>query len=224
MWFLSSYDFNIRESLVWHQGSPVSIRVVKGIVASLSSRGRGIRAQDALKGESRGLSRVVTGNPVFPGLVTVTSGSFSGCLLEVWNTVELGGALGTPLGLVQWTRASSRVEAGTSGFLTISDFDCRVSVELEQDSQASSCVEEWNSACLSSCSRGDGPLVELYLEPANLSGLCNWGVSASSCCDFIHRVTFKEVSGNRVLIKSARGNWCLSECDMSHEATSRISS
>ena len=142
MWFLSSYDFNIREPLVWHQGSPVSIRVSKGIVASLSSRSRGIRAQDALKGESRGLSRVVTGNPVFPGLVTVTSGSFSGCLLEVWNTVELGGALGTPLGLVQCMRASSRVEAGTSGFLTISDFDCRVSVELEQESQASSCVEE----------------------------------------------------------------------------------
>ena len=138
--------------------------------------------------------------------------------------MELGGALGTPLGLVQWTRASSRVEVGTSGFLTISDFDCRVSVELEQESQASSCVEEWNSLCLSSCSRGDGPLVELYLEPANFPGLCNWGVSASSCCDFIHKVTFKEVSGNRVLIKSGWGNWCLSECDMSHEATSRISS
>ena len=181
MWFLSSYDFNIRESLVWHQGSPVSIRVVKGIVASLSSRGRGIRAQDALKGESRGLSRVVTGNPVFPGLVTVTSGSFSGCLLEVWNTVE-----------------------------------------LEQDSQASSCVEEWNSACLSSCSRGDGPLVELYLEPANLSGLCNWGVSASSCCDFIHRVTFKKLSGHRFLIKSGQGNRCLLECGRNHEAASRI--
>ena len=224
VWFLSSNDFNIRKPLLWHHGSPVSIRVAKGIAALLSSHGRGIRAQDALKGESRGLSRVLAGNPVFPGLVTVTSGSFSGCLLEVWNTVELGGALGTPLGLVQWTRASSRVEVGTSGFLTISDFDCRVSVELEQESQASSCVEEWNSLCLSSCSRGDGPLVELYLEPANFPGLCNWGVSASSCCDFIHKVTFKEVSGNRVLIKSGWGNWCLSECDMSHEATSRISS
>ena len=55
-------------------------------------------------------------------------------------------------------RASSRVEAGTSGFLSISDFDCRASAELEQESQASSCVEEWNSACLWSCSRGDMPL------------------------------------------------------------------
>ena len=45
-------------------------------------------------------------------------------------------------------RASSPVEAGTSGFLFISDFDLRVSAELEQESQASSYVEEWNSTCL----------------------------------------------------------------------------
>ena len=31
-----------------------------------------------------------------------------------------------------------------------------------QESQASSCVEEWNSACLSSCSWDDRPLVELW--------------------------------------------------------------
>ena len=59
---------------------------------------------------------------------------------------------------------------GTPGFLSISDFDRRVSVQLEQESQASSCVEEWNSACLSSCSRGDRLLVELYLESAVFSG------------------------------------------------------
>ena len=58
----------------------------------LSSHGTGIRPQDALKGESRGLSRVVAGNPGFPLLVTVTSGSFSGFIWEVRNTVELGGA------------------------------------------------------------------------------------------------------------------------------------
>ena len=37
-------------------------------------------------------------------------------------------------------------------------------------------VEAWNSACCSSCSRGDRPLVELYLEPAGFSGRCT-GVS-----------------------------------------------
>ena len=78
--------------------------------------------------------------------------------------------------MAQWRRASFRVEAGTSGYLFISDFDHRISAALEQQSQASSCVEEWNSACLLSCSRGDRPLVKLYLEPSSFSGLCN-GVS-----------------------------------------------
>ena len=88
-------------------------------------------------------------------------------------------------------RTSSRVEAGTSGFLSISDFGRRVSAQFEQESQASSCVEEWNSACLSSCSWGDRPLVELYLEPVTFSRRCNQGVSAPSCCDFFLKVTFK---------------------------------
>ena len=38
-------------------------------------------------------------------------------------------------------RASSRDKVGTSVFLSISDLDCRVSAELEQESQASSCDE-----------------------------------------------------------------------------------
>jgi len=36
---------------------------------------------------------------------------------------------------------------------------------LGQESQAFSCVEAWNSACLSRCPRGERPLVELYFEP-----------------------------------------------------------
>ena len=39
----------------------------------------GIRPQYALKKDSRGLSRVAAGNPVFPQLVPVTSGRFSWC-------------------------------------------------------------------------------------------------------------------------------------------------
>ena len=142
-------------------GCSVSIRVARGTAALLSNHGRGIGPKDVLKLESRALSRVAAGNPGLPQLVTVTSESFSGCLWEVRNTLSCEGPLGIPLGLVQWKRASSRVEAGTSGFLSISDSDPRVSAELEQESQASSCVEEWNSACLLSCSRGDRPLVEL---------------------------------------------------------------
>ena len=78
--------------------------------------------------------------------------------------------------MVQWKRASSPVEAGTSGFLSISDSDRRVPAELGQESQSPSWVEAWNSACLSRCSQGDRPLVYLDLEPAGFSGRCT-GVS-----------------------------------------------
>ena len=97
------------------------------------------------------------------------------------------------------SRASSRVEAGTSGFLSISDINLGVSVEFEQGSQASSCVEAWNSACLSSCEWGVRPLVELDLEPAAFSGGCNRGVSALSCCDSILMVPFELVQGHQAL-------------------------
>ena len=73
---------------MWLQGSPVSIKVARGSAALFLSHGRGIGTQDALKGESRGLSRVVAGNPAFPRLVTVTSGSCSGCLWEIRNTMD----------------------------------------------------------------------------------------------------------------------------------------
>ena len=54
--------------------------------------------------------------------------------------MELGGPSRHSPGLVQWKRASSRVEAGISGFLSISDSDRRVPTELGQQSKASSCL------------------------------------------------------------------------------------
>ena len=75
--FLSSYNGELRELLLWPQGSPVSIRVVSGRVALLSIHCRGIGPKDALKWELQGLSQVAAGNPGFPRLLTVTSGSFS---------------------------------------------------------------------------------------------------------------------------------------------------
>ena len=96
---------------------------------------------------------------------------------EKSGKLELGGApLGSPRCLVHGKRASSPVEAGTSGFLSISDSDHRVPADLGQESQASSWVEAWYSNCLWRCSRGDRPLVELYLNPAGFSGRCT-GVS-----------------------------------------------
>ena len=52
--------------------------------------------------------------------------------------MEVAGPLGTPLGLAQRKRASPRVEAGTSGFLSVSDSDIRVPAELGQERQATS--------------------------------------------------------------------------------------
>ena len=54
----------------------------------------------------------------------------------------MAGPLGTPVVLVLWKRASSRVEAGTSGFLSISDSDRSVPAELGLDTQASSCLRK----------------------------------------------------------------------------------
>ena len=90
--FLTRHDEDHREPLVRRQGSQVSMHVARGRASLLSSHGRGIRPQDAMKKDSRGLSRVVAGIPGYQRLVSVTSGTFSGCLREVGDTVELGGA------------------------------------------------------------------------------------------------------------------------------------
>ena len=64
------------------------------------------------------------------------------------------GPPGIPLQSVQGLTASSRVEAGTSVFLSSSDMDLGVSMEFHQGTQASSRVETWNSASLSRFPRG----------------------------------------------------------------------
>ena len=90
MGFLSNYNRELRELLLWPQGSSVSIQVTRGSTTLLSSHDRGIGPPDTFKGESRGLSRVAAGNPGFTRFVTVTTGTFSVCPCEVRNTVELG--------------------------------------------------------------------------------------------------------------------------------------
>ena len=54
--FLSNSDGELRERLVLPQGSPVSSGIARGSAGFLSSHGRGIGPQFALKGKSRGLS------------------------------------------------------------------------------------------------------------------------------------------------------------------------
>src|SRR5574340_223267 len=102
--------------------------------------------------------------------------------LRSQGTWRWEGPLGTPLGLVHWKRASSAVEAGTAGVVSISDSDRKVLAELGQESQASSGVEARPSPCLSRGSRG-----ALYLEPGGCSGRCT-GESLPLRVDFIHMV------------------------------------
>ena len=101
MGFLTRYDGELREHLVWHEGSQVSMHVARGIESLLSSHGRGIGPQDALKKNSQVLSRVAAGNPGFPRLVLVTSGSFKCASEKSGIVLSWEGPLGTPLGLVQ---------------------------------------------------------------------------------------------------------------------------
>ena len=158
-----------------------------------------------MKKDSRGLSRVAAGNPRFPRLLLGTRGNFPGCLGEARDAVELAGPLGTPLGLAQWKRASSRGEAGSSGFLSVLDSDHRIPVELGQESQTSSCLRKGTPLASRVAQGVSGPspscVWNLRVFPDDARG-CH----APSCCAFAHRAAFEEVSGHRVLIKSRPGN------------------
>ena len=87
--------------------------------------------------------------------------------------MEVAGPLGTPLGLAQRKRASPRGEAGTSGFLSVSDSDRRVPAELGQESQASSCLRK-GTPLASRASAGDtgdlGSIPESGIPPGGGHG------------------------------------------------------
>ena len=72
MGFLTRYDRELREPLVWRQGSQVSMHVARGNASLLSSHGRGIGIQDALKEDSE---------------------SFSGCVRKPWVPSTCAGDL-----------------------------------------------------------------------------------------------------------------------------------
>ena len=124
----------------------------------------------ACLGEFHSLRGVVVGSLGYLLSCMSICGAQSCLLREVRSPLVLPGAPRDSSNITAgMNRALSRAEARTSVILSISDFDRRVSADLEQESQALSCVEKWNSSCLLSCSRGDRPLVQLYLEPAVFS-------------------------------------------------------
>ena len=118
------------------------------------------------------------------------------------------GPLGIPLKSVQWKRALSRDEAGTSGFFSCSDVDLGVYLQFQTGSQVSICVEAWNSAFLSSCKRGFRPPVELNWGPGAFLEFST-GVSVLPlCCELILGVPFESVQGNQALSR-ADGEICV---------------
>ena len=111
------------------------------------------------------------------------------------------GLLGIPLQSVQGHRASSRVEAGTSGCLFSSDMDLGVPMEFQQGSQASSRAEAWNSASLSRFQRG----VRLPFEWTQGSGAFSQGATGlsplPSCFESVLGVPVKSMQGNQAYLE-----------------------
>ena len=198
--FLSSGYRHLGKILEFHKVCQVPFRVPRKNVCFLWKCCRVKGPPQAYSGEFRGLRGIVAGSLGFFSSCVSTWGTCSCLLRELKSPLASGGAPRIYSRFASgMDRASSRVEVGTSGFPSISDIALGGSVDLEQESQASSFIDAWNSACLSSCSWSVKPLVELYLEPAALFGGCNQGVSAPWCCDFILKVTFEEVPGHQDL-------------------------
>ena len=131
--------------------------------------------------------------------------------------MELAGPLGTKLGLAHWKRASSRGEAGTSGFLSVTDSNFRVPAELGQESQASSCLRK-GTPLASRVVRGFQAPGRAVCGTRGSFRMMHGGVSAPSCCAFTHRVAFEEGSGPRVLLKSGPGTRGHLACGTTHVA------
>ena len=110
----------------------------KGLI---SRRGENLLVFLKLWQETWGSSLVTTG----------TSGTCSCCLRKAKSPCELGGASQDSSPVGAGAQASSGVEARTSGFLSGGDMDLGFPMEFQLGSQASSCMEMWKSAFVSSC-------------------------------------------------------------------------
>ena len=131
--------------------------------------------------------------------------------------MEVAGPLGTPLGLAQRKRASPRGEAGTSGFLCVSDSDRRVPAELGQESQASSCLRKGTPLASRVAQGVSGPSWSCVWNPRVFADDARgWQCPFVLCLP--HRVAFEEGSGPRVLLKGGPGNRGRSACGPTHVA------
>ena len=113
--------------------------------------------------------------------------------------MEVAGPLGTPLGLSQRKRASPRGEAGTSGFLSVSDSDRRVPAELGQESQASSCLRK-GTPLASRVARGSHAPRRAVCGTRGALRTMHGGGSAPSCpWTLAHQVQLSMILQARIL-------------------------
>ena len=107
---------------------------------ALESR-EGTRASKRVEGLSRSFS-VGAGKPSFPSPSAGDLRELPRVPLRGEGSCGVGGASRDSAGCGARKRASPRGEAGNSGFLSVSDSDCRSPAELGQESQASSCLRK----------------------------------------------------------------------------------
>ena len=126
-------------SFVKHVEDPFEFQRKRGLSLEMLQRKR---ASSGVQGRISKFEWSCCGKPRVPLELHVNLGDHSCLIMEVRSPLALRGEhRDSSLIAAGMNRASSQVEAGTSGFLSISDFNCRVSADLEQESQASSCVE-----------------------------------------------------------------------------------
>ena len=131
--------------------------------------------------------------------------------------MEVAGPLGTPLGLAQRKMASPRGEAGTSGFLSVSDSYHRVPAELGQESQASSCLRKGTPLASRVAQGVSGPSSSCVWNPRVFADDARgWQCPFLLC---LHpQGCLRRGAGPRVLLKSGPGNRGRSACGPTHVA------
>ena len=135
--FLSSGDGYVGEHLEFHQGCQVPFHISRRNVVFLSRHCSGKGPHLALRGESRGFSRIASGR----------LGFLSSC----------DGDLRGPLVLPQESQVSVRVARGLSGFLSSRCRSIGPHLSLRLEPQGSSPVLTWISGFLWSFNRGVRP-------------------------------------------------------------------
>ena len=150
--FLSSGYGYLGKLLGFHKGCQISFQVPRGNVGFVGKRCSVKGPHLVWRGGFHGSYGVVLGSLGFLLSCVGTWSTHSCFLREVRSAFKLRGApRDSSRVTVGMNRASSRVEEGISGILSISDIPLEVSVEFEQGRQDSSCLQTLNTACLLSC-------------------------------------------------------------------------